>query len=198
MVQGIISFGVILTFSVLITFINGIIISRIRVGYYPSLNHCKVKSDMKLKFCTNKAANHEYEFDEKIEAGIMLSGTEVKSCRKNQVQLSDGIAEIRDGECWLLNVHIAEYNRSGRLYQHKPKRDRKLLLHSKEILKIEQRLINRNYELIPLQMYFSDKNYVKVELGIGKKKSLIDKRDDLIKKDGEREVRRVMKNISYD
>jgi len=145
----------------------------------------------------NRQANFEYEFTEKIEAGIILVGTEVKSCRKGSVQISDGIAEIRDGEAWLLNVHIDEWCRSSMRDNHKPKRIRKLLLNKNEILKLEQRMLQRNQELIPIRMYFNEKNFVKLELGVGSKKSLNDKRDDIIKRDGEREIRRVMKG-SYD
>jgi len=147
----------------------------------------------------NRQANGEYEIEERYEAGVALFGSEVKSCRKGGgVQLSDGIAEIRQGEARLLNVHIAEHSRCSRLDQHKPKRVRKLLLHHKEILKLEQRVQQRNLEIIPLRLYFNEKSCIKVELGLGKKKSLNDKRDDLVKRDGEREVRRVMKGGSFD
>ena len=146
----------------------------------------------------NRKALGEYEFEERYEAGLVLVGTEVKSCRKNSVQLSDGVAEIRDGEAWLLNVHISEYERSAPRSQHPPKRMRKLLLNAREILKLEQRVLQRGLEIIPLRLFFNEKSYVKVELGVGKKKSLGDKRDDITKRDGEREVRRVMKRGSDD
>jgi len=100
----------------------------------------------------NRQANFEYEFTEKIEAGIMMVGTEVKSCRHLSVQISDGIAEIRDGEAWLMNVHIDEWNRSSMRDNHKPKRTRKILLNKSEILKLEQRMLQRNQELIPLKV----------------------------------------------
>lgn len=145
----------------------------------------------------NRHAQSEYEFTEKYEAGIQLVGTEVKSCRKCTVQLSDGICEIRNGEAFLLNVHISEYAKCGSRDQHLPKRARKLLLAKKEILKLEQRVLQRNCEIIPLKMFFSEKQFVKIELGVGIKKSVIDKRDTEMKRDGEREVRRIMKG-SYD
>ena len=156
--------------------------------FFTSLNN---KSTIAL----NNQATFEYEFSETLTAGIQLTGTEVKACRNGGgVQLSDGIAEIRDGECWLINVYISEYDRCGQMkQQHKPKRIRKLLLNRNEILRCEQRILQRNFEIIPLRLFFSEKNFVKVELGVGKKKSLIDKRDDIEKRDGEREVRRVMK-----
>jgi len=146
----------------------------------------------------NRKANAEYEWEEKFEAGVVLQGTEVKSCRKNMVQLADGLAEVRDGEAWLLGVHVSEYERCSMREQHPPKRARKLLLHHREILKLEQRVLQRNLEIIPIRLFFNEKSYVKVELGVGKKKSMGDKRDDIIKRDGEREVRRVMKSGGYD
>ena len=88
----------------------------------------------------NRQAKNEYEFEEKLEAGLMLTGSEVKSCRKlGQVQINEGFVEIRDGEAWCEGVHIAEHTRTGAFDQHLPKRTRKLLLHQKEILKLEQR-----------------------------------------------------------
>mmetsp|Transcript_28747 Transcript_28747/g.48227 ORF Transcript_28747/g.48227 Transcript_28747/m.48227 type:complete len:220 (+) Transcript_28747:150-809(+) len=146
----------------------------------------------------NKKGGYEYEWEEKIEAGIQLVGTEVKSCRRGNVQLSDGFAQVLDGECFLCNVHIAEYFGSGPIYQHTPKRNRKLLLHKKEILKLEQRMVQQNFEIIPVSMYFTPHQRVKVELGIGKKKNMRDKRQEIMGKEGNREIRRVMKNISFD
>ena len=146
----------------------------------------------------NRQANGDYEWEEKYHAGIVLVGSEVKSCRtKGSCNLKSGFIEIREGEAWMYEVHIAEANRCGPYFQHEPKRTRKLLLHEREILKLEQRCLQRNTELIPTCLYWSDKNFVKVEIGVGKKKSVNDKRDDMIKKDGERSIRRVMKG-GYD
>lgn len=111
--------------------------------------------------------------------------------------MSDGIVDFREQECWLDNVHISEHDRTGRFDQHAVKRSRKLLLTKKEILKLEQRIIQKNYFIIPMRMFFSDKSFVKVELGIGLAKTVGDKRDDVAKRDGEREIRRVLKN-NYD
>lgn len=142
----------------------------------------------------NRQAEGDYEWDEKYHAGVMLVGSEVKSCRtKGSVNLKSGFIEIREGEAWLYQVHISEASRCGPIFQHEPKRTRKLLLHEREILKMEQRCVQRNMELIPTCVYWSDKNFVKVEIGVGKKKSVNDKRDDLIKKDGEKSIRRAMK-----
>lgn len=142
----------------------------------------------------NRQANGEYEFEERLHAGLKLVGTEVRSCRKKgSCNIKDGFIEIREGEAWLFGVHISEFDRCSPRDQHEPKRTRKLLLHRKEILKLEQRVIQCNLEIIPTQLYWSDKNFVKVEIGIGKKKTVNDKRNDLIKKDGEKLIRRVMK-----
>ena len=142
----------------------------------------------------NRQAKGDYEFEEYYHGGIQLRGSEVKSCRmKGSCNLKSGFIEIREGEAWLYEVHIAEATRCGPIYQHEPKRTRKVLLHSKEILKLEQRVLQRNMELIPTELYWSDKNFVKVEIGVGKKKTINDKRDDMIKKDGQASIRRVMK-----
>ena len=143
-----------------------------------------------------KASNNQYEFDFKIEAGIQLIGTEAKACRQaGNVILGDGLADVIDGQVYLCNVHIGTAKRTPAREDHSPKRNRKLLLHAKEILKIEQRVLQQNYEVVPIKMYFSDKNFVKVELGIGKQKSVIDKRQDMQKKDANRDIRRAMKNF---
>jgi SsrA-binding protein len=142
----------------------------------------------------NRQAKGDYEFEEYYHGGIQLRGSEVKSCRtKGSCNLKSGFIEIREGEAWLYELHIAEATRCGPIYQHEPKRTRKVLLHSKEILKLEQRVLQRNMGLIPTELYWSDKNFVKVEIGVGKKKTINDKRDDMIKKDGQASIRRVMK-----
>ena len=116
----------------------------------------------------NKYANSAYEWDESLEAGVQLLGSEVKSCRmKGQVNLQDGNIDIRSGEVWMTGVHISEYAKTGPYYQHEPKRLRKILLHKKEILKLEQRQIQKNLELIPKRIYWNEKNFVKVEIGVG-------------------------------
>lgn len=112
--------------------------------------------------------------------------------------MSDGHVEITDGEAWLHGVHISEWTGCGGYFQHQPKRVKKLLLHRKEILTMEQRMKQNNCEIIPIRMYFSDKNMVKIEVGIGKKKNQVDKRATIEGREDGREIRRVMKNISYD
>ena len=106
-------------------------------------------------------------------------GTEVKSCRSNNVQMSDGHIQIIDGEAWAYNIHINEWSGCGGYFQHEAKRPRKLLLHKNEILKLEQKSLQQNFEIIPIRMYFNEKKYIKVEIGVGKKKNLQDKRQDI-------------------
>jgi len=151
-----------------------------------------------ISIAENKKSGFEYEWEHKIEAGVQLVGTEVKACRRGNVILSDGYAQIIAGELWLCSVHISEYHGSGPLYQHEVKRNRKLLVKRKEILKLEQQLLVQNCELLPISMYFNDKRFVKVLLGVGRKKNLRDKRQDVMQQEGNREIRRVMKNTSYD
>jgi SsrA-binding protein len=111
--------------------------------------------------------------------------------------LSDGVAEVRDCEIWLVNVRIGPCPRCSLRDQHEPKRLRRLLLRKNEILKIEQQMIQSKLYLIPIRMFYNDKNFVKVEIGLGKVKNLSDKRDTIMKREGEREIRRVMKG-GYD
>ena len=146
--------------------------------------------------CISDPTNR-YEFEYKLEAGIILTGTEVKACREGgNVIVSDSChADIRDGEAWIFGVHISPCMRSPPREEHFPKRDRKLLLRAREILKAEQYMQQKNYEMIPLKMVFSDKNFVKVEIGVGKQKSVIDKRDDIKKKEGQKDIRRAMKGV---
>ena len=181
---------------------------RLRISYRNVLTSKRRKFSLIRSFCSgkgkgpnsliaeNKRADFDYEWDEKVTAGIKLTGVEAKSCRKGNVLISDGLAEVRNGELWLLNVYIPELKRVGPNRVYDPKRIRKLLVRKNELLKIEQRTLQQNMEIIPIKIYFSDKSFVKVELGIGKQKNLVDKRDDIIKKEGDREIKRVMKSSS--
>src|SRR6516225_10628422 len=123
---------------------------------------------------TNRQAYHDYFVDETIEAGIALTGTEVKSIREGKVNLRGAYARIRDGEVWLENVHIAEYTQ-GTYMNHAPLRSRKLLLHRREINRLTQRIQAKGQTLVPLKLYFKE-NRVKVELGLCRGKKLYDKR----------------------
>ena len=140
----------------------------------------------------NRSAFHEYFFDNKYVAGIILTGTEVKSLREGKASFNDSYCIIHKGEMWLKSLHIAEYSH-GTVNNHDPVRDRKLLLQKREINKIEGKLKEKGYTLIPLLIFFNEKNLVKVEIGLGKGKKLHDKRETIKKRDVEREMKRFIK-----
>lgn len=140
----------------------------------------------------NRSAYHEYFIDAKYEAGMVLVGTEVKSIRGGKVSFNDSYCLLHKGEIWIKSLHIAEYSH-GNLNNHDPIRDRKLLLKKKEIAKIESKLKEKGYTLVPLRMYFNDKNLVKIEIGLAKGKKLHDKRETIKQKDVEREMKRYLK-----
>lgn len=135
----------------------------------------------------NPTAYHNYDIKEKIEAGIVLFGTEIKSIKSGKVNLKDTYATIKNGECFIHGMHISPYEH-GNIFNKDPLRDRKLLLNKKEIYKLYGLIKQQGYSLIPISIYFKD-NFVKVELGIGKGKKLYDKREDIAKKDAERRIR---------
>ena len=140
----------------------------------------------------NRKARFLYEILETYEAGIELVGTEVKSIRAGRVNLRDGYGIIRNGEAWLVNVHISPYNASGEYFNHDPRRTRKLLLHKKEINKLIGLLEQQGLTLVPLKMYFK-KGLVKISLGVGKGKKLHDKRETLKRRQDERDMARALK-----
>ncbi len=136
----------------------------------------------------NRKARHDYFVEETYEAGIVLSGTEVKSVRAGTVNMKDSYCYIEDGEMFMTGVHISPYEK-GNIFNVDPLRERKLLLHKKEILKLFMRVGKEGYTLVPLSMYFSGKN-VKVELGVCKGKKLYDKRETEAKKAEARDIER--------
>lgn len=140
----------------------------------------------------NRSAYHEYFIDAKYEAGMVLLGTEVKSIREGKVSFNDSYCLLHKAEIWVKSLHIAEYSH-GTVNNHDPARDRKLLLQKKEIKRIESKLKEKGYTLIPLRMYFNEKNLVKMEIGLAKGKKLHDKRESIKKKDVEREMKRFLK-----
>ena len=143
----------------------------------------------------NRSAHHEYFIEETYECGVELSGTEVKSLRERGCQISDTFALIRGGECWLMGVHIHPYSQ-GSIFNRDPDRRRKLLLHRKEIDHLDQKLRTRGYALVPLELYFNDRGRVKLMLGLGRGKKLYDKREDMAKRDMQREIERALKERS--
>lgn len=140
----------------------------------------------------NRSAYHEYFIDDKYEAGIVLLGTEVKSIRGGKVSFNDSYCLLHKGEVIVKSMHIAEYSH-GNLNNHDPVRDRKLLLQKKQIRKIESKLKEKGYTLVPLRIYFNEKGLAKMEIGLAKGKKLHDKRETLRKKDVEREMKRYIK-----
>lgn len=141
----------------------------------------------------NRQARFQYEILETFEAGIQLVGTEVKSIRAGKVNLRDGYVLIRNSEAWLLNVHISPYRDSAQFFNHEPKRDRKLLLHRKEIRGLIGKLEQQGLTLIPLKMYLKG-SLVKLSLGLGRGKKLHDKRETIKRRQDAREMARVLKH----
>ena len=145
----------------------------------------------------NRKAYHDYFVDEKYEAGIALFGTEVKSIRNGSVNLKDSYCSVKDGELYVIGMHVSPYEK-GNIFNREPLRDRKLLMHKREIMKIGGLMTQKGYTLVPLSLYFSGKN-VKVELGLCRGKKLYDKRDALAEKQTNREIDRRMRDQSkYD
>ena len=140
----------------------------------------------------NRRALHEYEILETYEAGIELTGTEVRSLRENNCQLTDCFALIRGGEVWLHNVHIAPFS-NGNIANGDPDRKRKLLLHRREIRSLEQKTREKGLALVPVSMYFKENGLVKVELALARGKKTYDKRQTIAKRDAQREIDRAMK-----
>lgn len=139
----------------------------------------------------NKKARHDYFIEQTLEAGIVLSGTEVKSIRQGKVNLKDSYAMIEGGEVMINGMHISPYEQ-GNIFNKDPLRDRKLLLHRSEINRLIGYTQQKGLTLVPLQLYFK-RGRVKLELGIGKGKKLYDKRDDIAERDARREIDRKMK-----
>ncbi len=137
---------------------------------------------------TNRKALHEYFIIERYEAGIALKGTEVKSLRQHSANLQDGYAVIRQGEVWLVGMHVSPFEK-GNINNHDPKRDRKLLFHKREIRRLIGKLSEQGLTLIPLRAYFKG-HRVKIELGLGRGKRAYDKREAIAKREVERRLRR--------
>ena len=143
--------------------------------------------------CTNRKAYHNYHIEENIEAGISLYGTEIKSLRHGKANLADSYATIKDGEAFLLNAHISPYSH-GNIQNHDPLRTRKLLLHKKEISKLQGKLTNKGYTLVALKIYFTEKGIAKVELGLAKGKRQYEKKEAIKEREARRELEKAMKH----
>ncbi len=140
----------------------------------------------------NRKARHDYHLGDRVEAGLVLLGTEVKSLRAGRASLADAFATVDDGEVWLRNAHIPEYT-FGHTTNHAPRRVRKLLLHRREIDKLEREVANSGRTLVPIAIYFSD-GYAKVELAVATGKKDWDKRQTIAARDADREAQRAMAN----
>jgi SsrA-binding protein len=149
-----------------------------------------VKEQGRKMIAQNRKARHDYHIDDVIEAGLVLTGTEVKSLRAGRASLVDGFAEVLDNEVWLLGVHIPEYAQ-GTWNNHPPRRRRKLLLNRREIDRLASRVAERGLTIVPLALYFKD-GKAKIEIGLGRGKKTYDKRQDLARRDADREVARAM------
>ena len=147
----------------------------------------------KTYIAKNRKAFHDYFVEDRIEAGIELTGTEVCSLRENSAQLRDCFIVIRRGEAWLNGVHISPYSH-GSIFNVDPERRRRLLLHKKEILKLQQQADRKGCSLIPLSMYFNPKGRVKVEVGVCRGKKAYDKRASIKERDTKREIDRALKS----
>jgi SsrA-binding protein len=150
------------------------------------------KSDSYKVIADNRQARFRYEILETYEAGVELKGTEVKSIRAGKANLRDGYALIRNGEAWLLNVHISPYEPTSDYFNHDPRRTRRLLLHKKEIRKLIGKVEQEGLTLVPLKMYFK-RGFVKITIALGKGKKLHDKRESIKEREDKRDMARAMK-----
>ncbi|WP_057829510.1 SsrA-binding protein SmpB [Liquorilactobacillus cacaonum] len=141
----------------------------------------------------NKKASHDYTIIDTVETGVVLTGTEIKSVRARRINLKDGFAQVRNGEVWLMNVHISPYEQ-GNQFNHDPLRNRKLLLHKKQIIDLDKKTSDKGITLVPLKVYIKS-GFAKVLLGVGKGKHDYDKRETIKRKDQERQIQRSLKNF---
>jgi len=140
----------------------------------------------------NRKARHDYQVLDQLEAGIVLTGTEVKSCRARNISLADAYAKAEDGELWLVNAHIAPYEQGNR-NNHEPRRPRKLLLQRRELRRLTQAIEAKGLTLVPLKVYLNERSLIKVELGLCRGRQQHDKRDELKRQADERETQRAIR-----
>jgi SsrA-binding protein len=140
----------------------------------------------------NRSAYHDYFIEEKYDAGMVLAGTEVKSIREGKVSFADSFCVFFKSELWVRSLHIAEY-RFGTTYNHLAVHDRKLLLNRQELRKLENKLKDKGYTIIPLRIFLSEKGLIKMEIGLARGKKLYDKRENIKERDTQREIKRFLK-----
>ncbi len=145
---------------------------------------------------TNRRARREYFIEDTYEAGLVLTGSEIKSIRAGRANLQDSYVTIREGEAWLVNSHVAPY-RQANVQNHEPKRDRKLLLHRRQIDRLVGQVQAKGYTIVPLRLYLKN-NRAKVEIALARGKKLYDKRDDLAKRQAERDIERALRRSGYE
>ena len=150
---------------------------------------------MEKLIAKNPVAYHNYTINDTVEAGIVLTGTEIKSIRAGKVNLKDSYVVIKNSEAFIYGMHISPYEH-GNIFNKDPLRNRKLLLNKREINKLLGLTTQKGMSLIPIKLYFKN-SFVKLELGVGKGKKLYDKREDIAKKDAERKIQRTLKNAEY-
>ena len=152
------------------------------------------KDDGRKRIAENRKARFEFRIGEDIEAGIVLTGTEVKSMRKGQANIAESYASVEDGELWLINAYIAEYTEAGPFFQHEPRRKRKLLVSKRELHKLVIAIERKGMTLVPLSIYFNAKGRAKMKLALAEGKKLHDKREDAAKRDWNRQKARLMRD----
>lgn len=147
--------------------------------------------DKEKTVATNRKARHDYFIDETYEAGIVLTGTEIKSVRAGRVNLRDSYVQVKNGELWLIDTHISPYQQAGRS-SHEPKRPRKLLMQRREINRLQGKVHEKGYTIVPLRFYLKDNKWAKVEIALAHGKTLYDKRQTIRKRDAQREMERAL------
>ena len=151
---------------------------------------------MSETIAVNRRARHEYSIDETFEAGLALTGTEIKSIRAGKVNLADAYARVERGEAWLIGAHIAPFEQaSTQRGNHEPKRERKLLLHRSEIDELVGRTRQKGQTIVPLRLYINDRGRAKIELGLGRGKQLHDRRRVIAERDAKRDLEREMAGV---
>jgi SsrA-binding protein len=159
---------------------------------FPGSRHIDRQATVGIKtIATNRKARHEYHFDDTYEAGLVLMGSEIKSIRAGRVSLQEGYVLFEDGEAWLVNVHIAQYDPASQ-QNHDPRRRRKLLLHRRQIDRLQSQSREKGYTVIPTRLYLKD-GRAKVEIGLARGKKLYDKRQAIAKRDSKRQMERALK-----
>lgn len=151
----------------------------------------RIRLELEKNFTiVNRKARHDYFIDESYTAGIVLTGSEIKSIRLGNVNMSEGYCVFMSDGLWVKNIHISEFKQGGMMHNHVPIRDRKLLLTKKELRKLKEKMEIKGYTIVPLKFFASETGYAKLEIGLARGKKMYDKREDLKKRDVEREIKR--------